>query len=96
MHYRHSHSGQCDGEMRNNGNLSGKFSDEYERLYPSILASWSNVSISSNSASVVILFMLGHPFISAFKVTKRGLSMTSDSSLVQFILATISILDYAL
>ena|ERR1044072_623980 len=41
----------CDGEMRDNGNLLGKFSDEYERLYPSMLAPLSNVTISLNLTS---------------------------------------------
>src|SRR3989442_12336006 len=68
--------------MRDNGNLLGKSSDGYERLYPSMLASWSNVSTSSNSAMVVSLLMLAYFTLSVSGTAKRGLlSMISDSSL---------------
>ena len=39
LSYSQSHIEQCDEEMRDNENLLGKFSDEYEKLYPSMLAS---------------------------------------------------------
>ena len=55
------------------------------RLYPSIPASLSNVSITSNSASVVSLtislFSIGNLLTSGSGISKRGLFTTSDSSL---------------
>src|SRR6266496_1809261 len=68
--------------MHDSRNLSGKLSDGYERLYPSISASLSNVLISSNSAMVISLLMLTYFTLSVSGKVKRGLlSMISDSSL---------------
>ncbi len=61
--------------------MSEKFSDRYERLYPLMLYSWSNVFTSLNLALVMTLFMLGYLFISTSEIVKKGLLMTSDSSL---------------
>src|SRR2546421_404648 len=56
----------------------------YSLSYPSIPASLSNVSTTSNSASVVsltILFSIGNLLTSGSGISKRGLFTTSDSSL---------------
>ena len=61
--------------------ISEDCSDENERLNPSMLASSSNFSTSSNSTSVISLFILLHLLTFGSRMVKRELFMTFDSSL---------------